>query len=103
MKYDLDLKKQLKKKVEKERRAAAEKSELESIVSNYNKVAGMMSMNVKKLQWQIWNNYELPVGGIFANKKVERDEDALSVKKLSENFILCKFLCCLDLKRFCPS
>ena len=23
--------------------------------------------------------------------------------KASENFILCKFLCCLDLKRFCPS
>ena len=62
----------------------------------------MMSMNMKELQWQIRNYYELRVG-IFANKKVERDEDALSVKKLSENFILSKFLCCLDLKRFCPS
>ena len=42
--------------------------------------------------------------GIFANKKVERDEDAVSDKKLmSEIFILHKFLCCLDLKRSCPS
>ena len=62
----------------------------------------MMSMNMKELQWRIRNYYELRVG-IFANKKVERDEDALSAKKLSENFILCKFLCCLDLKRSCPS
>ena len=66
-------------------------------------VAEMMSMNVKKLQWRIRNNYKLPAVGIFTNKKVESDEDALSDKKLSENFILCKFLCCLDLKRSCPS
>ena len=31
------------------------------------------------------------------------DEDAVSDKKLSEIFILHKFLCCLDLKRSCPS
>ena len=37
----------------------------------------MMSMNVKELQWRIRNYYELRVG-IFANKKVERDEDAVS-------------------------
>ena len=35
--------------------------------------------DVKELQWRIRNNYELPVG-IFANKKVERDE-TLSVIK----------------------
>ena len=52
----------------------------------------MMSMNMKELQWQIRNYYELRVG-IFANKKVERDEDAVSDKKLmSEIFI-----------RSCPS
>ena len=63
----------------------------------------MMSMNIKELQWRIRNYYELRVG-IFANKKVERDEDAVSDKKLmSEIFILHKFLCCLDLKRSCPS
>ena len=45
------------------------------------KVAAMMSMNMKELQfqWQIRDNYELPVV-IFANKKVERDEDAVSDK-----------------------
>ena len=62
----------------------------------------MMSINMKELQWRIRNYYELWVG-IFANKKVERDEDAVSDKKLSESFILHKFLCCLDLKRSCPS
>ena len=63
----------------------------------------MMSMNMKELQWRIRNYYELRVG-IFAKKKVERDEDAVSDKKLmSEIFILHKFLCCLDLKRSCPS
>ena len=40
----------------------------------------MMSMNMKELQWRIRNYYELRVG-IFANKKVERDEDAVSDKK----------------------
>ena len=40
----------------------------------------MMSMNMKELQWQIRNYYELRVG-IFANKKVERDEDAVSDNK----------------------
>ena len=57
-----------------------------------------MSMNLKELQWRIRNYYELPVG-IFANKKVEveRDEDAVSDKRLSEIFILHKFLRYLDL------
>ena len=39
----------------------------------------MMSMNMKELQWRIRNYYELPVG-IFANKKVERDEDRSVIK-----------------------
>ena len=41
-------------------------------MSESNKVAERMSMNVEELQWRIRNNYELPVG-IFANKLVERD------------------------------
>ena len=46
-------------------------------MSESNKVAERMSMNVEELQWRIRNNYELPVG-IFANKLVERDEVAVS-------------------------
>ena len=49
-------------------------------MSESNKMAERMSMNVEELQWRIRNNYELPVG-IFANKLVERDEDAVSDKK----------------------
>ena len=52
-------------------------------MSESNKMAERMSMNVEELQWRIRNNYELPVG-IFANKLVERDEDAVSDAK-SEN------------------
>ena len=39
-----------------------------------NKMAERMSMNVEELQWRIRNNYELPVG-IFTNKPVERLEE----------------------------
>ena len=42
-------------------------------MSESNKMAERMSMNVEELQWRIRNNYELPVG-IFANKLVERDD-----------------------------
>ena len=48
-------------------------------------------MNVKEPQWRIRINNELPVG-IFANKKVEREEDAVSDKKLSEIFIIHKYI-----------
>ena len=56
-------------------------------MSESNKMAERMSMNVEELQWRIRNNYELPVG-IFANKLVERDEDAVSDKKSDDTDLI---------------
>ena len=46
-------------------------------MSESNKMAERMSMNVEELQWRIRNNYDLPVG-IFSNKFEERDEVGVS-------------------------
>ena len=49
-------------------------------MSESNKMAERMSMNVEELQWRIRNNYDLPVG-IYSNKILERDEVEVGDKK----------------------
>ena len=49
-------------------------------MSQSNKMAERMSMNVEELQWRIRNNYDLPVG-IYSNKILERDEVEVGDKK----------------------
>ena len=49
-------------------------------MSESNKMAERMSMNVEELQWRIRNNYDLPVG-IYSNKILEKDEVEVGDKK----------------------